>query len=273
MRSLLQPGTSARFPKHILVQIETIAECAAPFPVGSSAPRVEMSNLLPRLGYAWRRHGPIGLIWVAAYNLYHLIGRKGRSGGSRGADPFDEEFGTDTDGIREIRSLDVLALPAARYAVRYGPSGVQGVRSALDKLPIDHTRFTFIDYGSGKGRVLFLAAGFPFEEVIGIEFSRELHEIALRNLARLTSEITRCGKVSSIHADAALFEPPKSNLVCYFYNPFGPPVMTAVAARLIAHHDQFGYRIIVIYVDPRHREIFEESGKFTSTMKLAILWF
>jgi len=39
--------------------------------------------------------------------------------------------------------------------------------------------------------------------------------------------------------------------------------MTAVAARLIAHHDQFGYRIIVIYVDPRHREIFEESGKFT----------
>src|SRR5215471_6513252 len=84
MRSLLQPGTSARFPKHILVQIETIAECAVPFPVGSSAPRVEMSNLLPRLGYAWRRHGPIGLIWVAAYNLfYHLIGRKGRSGGFR----------------------------------------------------------------------------------------------------------------------------------------------------------------------------------------------
>jgi SAM-dependent methyltransferase len=222
-----------------------------------------MSNLLPRLGYAWRRHGPIGLIWVAAYNLvYHVIGRKDRPGGSRGADSFDEEFGTDTGGIREIRSLDVLALPAARYAVRYGPSGVQGVRSALDKLPIDYTRFTFIDYGSGKGRVLFLAAGFPFEEVIGIEFSRELHETALRNLARLTPEITRCGKVSSIHADAALFEPPKSNLVCYFYNPFGPPVMAAVATRLIAHHDQFGYRIIVIYVDPQHREIFEESGKF-----------
>ena len=147
--------------------------------------------------------------------------------------------------------------------MRYGPSGVQCVRSALDKLPIDYTRFTFLDYGSSNGRVLFLAAGFPFEEVIGIEFSRELRETALRNLTRLTPEITRCGKVSSIHADAAVFEPPKSNLVCSFYNPFGPPVMAAVAERLIAHHDQLGYRIIVIYVDPQHREIFEESGKFT----------
>ena len=223
-----------------------------------------MSPLFARLGYAWRRHGPVGLVWVAVYNLvYHLTGRKRPSGGSRDTDPFDEEFGTDTGGIREIRSLDVLALPAARYAVRYGPSGVRCVRSALDKLPIDYSRFTFIDYGSGKGRVLFLAVGFPFEEVIGIEFSRELHETALRNLTRLTLEIARRGKVSSIHADAALFKPPKSNLVCYFYNPFGPPVMAAAAARLIAHHDQFGYRIIVIYVDPQHREIFEESGKFT----------
>ena len=39
--------------------------------------------------------------------------------------------------------------------------------------------------------------------------------------------------------------------------------MAAVAERLIAHHDQLGYRIIVIYVDPQNREIFEKSGKFT----------
>src|SRR5215469_16495464 len=124
-----------------------------------------MSHSFARLRYARRRHRPVGLVLVSLYNLvYHLTGRKRPSGGARDADPFDEEFGTDTGGIRQIRSLDVLALPAARYAARYGPSGVQCVRSALDKLPIDYTRFTFIDYDSGKGRVLFLAAGFPFEE-------------------------------------------------------------------------------------------------------------
>jgi hypothetical protein len=108
-----------------------------------------------------------------------------------------------------------------------------------------------------------LAAGLPFGGVIGIEFSRELHETVLRNLTRLTPQITRGGKIRSIHGDAAWFEPPKSNLVCYFYNPFEAPVMAAVAARLVAHHDEFGCRIIVIYVDPRHRQFFEKSGKFS----------
>jgi hypothetical protein len=201
---------------------------------------------------------------LAAYNVvYHLTRSRDRLGGSRCADAFDEKYGTNTNGIREIRSLDVLASPSARYAVRYGPSNATSVRVLLDKLQIDYARFTFIDYGSGKGRVLFVAAGLPFEKVIGIEFSRELHEAALRNLACLTPAITRCGTVTSIHVDAALFEPPKSNLLCYFYNPFSLPVMSAVAERLIALHKQYNYRIMIIYVDPRHREIFEESGKFT----------
>jgi hypothetical protein len=31
---------------------------------------------------------------------------------------------------------------------------------------------------------------------------------------------------------------------------------------LAAHHKHYGYRIIIIYVDPRHREVFERTGKF-----------
>ena len=222
-----------------------------------------MPRPLAWLRYAWRRHGAIGLVCLALYNLfYHIIRRQARAGGPGDADPFDEKYGIDTSGIREIHTLDVLALPAARYAVRYGPSSAESIGARLDTLKIDYSRFAFIDYGSGKGRVLFVAAGFPFKEVLGIEFSRELHEVAQQNIARLPPEITRCGVVRSIHGDAASFEPPKSDLVCYFYNPFERPIMAVVAARLMARHDQFGCRIIIIYVDPRHREIFEETGKF-----------
>jgi len=162
----------------------------------------------------------------------------------------------------DIRSLDVVALSAARYAGRYEPSSGELVRSQLEKLQIDYKRFTFIDFGSGKGRAVLVAAGFPFKEVVGIEFSRELHEIALQNIARIPAGLTRADTIRSIHGDAAAFEPPKSDLVCYFYHPFGPPVMAAVAARLGAHHAEDGYRIIIIYVDPRHREIFEQTQKF-----------
>src|SRR5689334_20151383 len=126
-----------------------------------------------------------------------------------------------------IRTLDVLRSPAAPFAVRYGPSNPRLVRGVLDGLQVDYAQFPFIDYGSGKGRVLIVAAGFPFKEVIGVEFSRELHETALKNIARIRRDMIRCGEVTSLHCDAASFQPPGSNLVCYFYNPFGPPVMAA----------------------------------------------
>jgi len=35
---------------------------------------------------------------------------------------------------------------------------------------------------------------------------------------------------------------------------------------LVAHHDS-GYRILVIYLDPRHREVFEQTGKFAISTK------
>jgi len=223
-----------------------------------------MSHSIAWLQYAWRRHGPLGLIRVAAYNLLlscttNLI-RK-----SQATDRFDQEYGTDTSGIREIRTLDVLNFPSARYAVRYGPSNARSIRAVLDGLELDYAQFSFIDYGSGKGRVLIVAAGFPFKEVIGVEFSRELHETALKNIARISirRSVIRCAEVASLHCDAASFQPPKSNLVCYFYNPFGPPVMAAVTARLISQYEQSGCEIIIIYVDPRHRDIFERTGKFS----------
>jgi len=221
-----------------------------------------MSKWISQLRYAWRRHGASGFIKLAVDNVVYSLQR----GAARVVmppqlDPFDEEYGTDTDGIREIRTLDAAALPNACYAVRYGPSGEQGVRASLGKLNINPSNFTFIDFGSGKGRVLLIAAGLPFRAVVGIEFSRELHEIAVQNISRFPQHLISAGAVTSRCEDAASFPLPPSNLVCYFHNPFGPPVLSEVVTRLVAHHDS-GYRILVIYLDPRHREVFERTSKF-----------
>jgi hypothetical protein len=222
-----------------------------------------MVGWLTQARYAWRRHGPIGCIWLIGYNIAYHVGRRGRRAArSQQIDAFDSQYGTDTAGCRDVRSLDIAALPAARYAGRYEPSDAELVRSELSRLPIDPERFTFIDFGSGKGRVLLVAAGFPFKEVVGIELSRELHDIAKKNIKLFPADIARASGLQSIHSDAATFGLPKSNLVCYFYNPFGPPLITSVANRLAAHHEDYGYQVIVIQVDPRHREAFERTRKF-----------
>jgi hypothetical protein len=224
-----------------------------------------MNRLFARFAYALRRHGPAGLIWLVGYNVvYRLRAYNRRPHGPAQPDSFDEKYGTDTGGTREIGSLDVVDSPAARFAVRYDPSSEASVRLLLDNLQIDYPRFNFIDFGSGKGRVLLIAGEFPFQEVLGMEFSRELHETAVQNLARLPPGVTRAGRVRSIHGDASSFELPRSDLVCYFYNPFGAPVIEVVAARLAAHHEKYGFQVIVIYVDPRHAEIFSKSGNFVS---------
>jgi SAM-dependent methyltransferase len=222
-----------------------------------------MVKWLSQVGYAWRRHGPIGLFWLIGYNIVYHVSRRGRhTAVAQQMDAFDSKYGTDTATYRDIRGLDVITLPAARFAGRYEPSSAELVRSALERLHIDPERFTFIDFGSGKGRALLIAAGFHFKEVVGVEFSHELHEIAKKNIALLPPETILAGVLRSIHGDATVFELPQSDLVCYLYNPFGPPVITAVAEKLADHHKNYGYRIIIIYADPRHREVFERTGKF-----------
>src|SRR5215469_11495850 len=66
-----------------------------------------------------------------------------------------------------------------RDSLMYTPVRAGNAREAIEDLPIDDfANYTFIDIGSGKGRMLFVAAEYPFEKVIGVEFAVDLHEIA-----------------------------------------------------------------------------------------------
>ena len=54
--------------------------------------------------------------------------------------------------------------------------------AAMQAAPLEYSRFTFVDYGSGKGKAMFLAAEYPFKRIVGVEFAPALHEIACKNL-------------------------------------------------------------------------------------------
>ena len=222
-----------------------------------------MVRWISRLRYAWHRHGPIGMVALVAYNIAYYGRRRGRGRGiATEADPIDATYGTETAGIREVGSLQSSDLVAVRSAGRYEPSSGQIVTNALSRLGIDYRDYSFVDFGSGKGRALIIAAGFPFKSVVGVELFRELHEIARRNIAKLPPEAVRCGLIETVHADAARFEPPPHSLVCYLYDPFAGPAVSALARRLVGHCDEHGCRAIVIYVDPRYRAVFAETGRF-----------
>ena len=135
----------------------------------------------------------------------------------------------ETCGSAELSSLTVVGDTRA-HAVRYEASG--SVSRVLDSLDIQYNRYSFIDFGSGKGRVLLLASEFPFISVEGVEFSRELHAIASRNILRYRRGHIRCRAVKSVLMNATEYELPPLPVVLYFFNPFTGPVLSCVVAKI-----------------------------------------
>jgi predicted RNA methylase len=100
---------------------------------------------------------------------------------------------------------------------------------ALERLPIRYDEFTLIDIGSGKGRVVLIAAQLPFRRIIGVEFASELHDVAVSNVQRVRPNDPRLELVCQ---DVTDYEFPDEPLVLYFYGPFFAPTMRTVMERV-----------------------------------------
>lgn len=158
---------------------------------------------------------------------------------------FDSVHGTETRLFSDLKSLDVAGMNK-QHGERYQPSPVYSLRRLLKRLDIRYPDFSFVDFGSGKGRTLLIAGELPFKQVIGVEFSADLHARAQQNIARYGER--RAGTVASIHADATEFALPEDDLVLYFFNPFNAPVLGKVLDNLVASLAARPRRVILIYL-------------------------
>jgi cyclopropane fatty-acyl-phospholipid synthase-like methyltransferase len=84
-----------------------------------------------------------------------------------------------------------------------------------------------LDFGSGLGRVVLMAARRPFRRVIGVEISPRQVEQARRNLERARPRLA-CRDVELICANAAEYVMPDDVTVVYLFNPFGGEVLRGV---------------------------------------------
>jgi hypothetical protein len=100
---------------------------------------------------------------------------------------FDRIYGTDTSGVIKLKDLENKP-KNVELATWYEATSTKIFEQIMSYLEINFGEFQFIDFGSGKGRVLLLAAQYGFEKVIGIEFSPELHQIAIDNIQILETQ-------------------------------------------------------------------------------------
>src|SRR4051812_24936441 len=121
-----------------------------------------------------RKINEVGLMGTLKHISSHTIWRMRRAGAKAtlAQDPFDLRFGTETSQPISVGSLDI---PDANLyqANRYEPANVEICDEILLMLPFPYEEFTFIDVGSGKGRVVLLASQHPFQRIIGCELSKQ----------------------------------------------------------------------------------------------------
>jgi hypothetical protein len=171
---------------------------------------------------------------------------------------FDAPLGLDTGGVTAVRFLSV---PAHRRACAVDHIAIdpREFERALGAVACDLDRFTFVDFGSGKGRAVLLAARLPFRRVVGVELAPELHQVAQRNLrAGLTPG--RRADVELHCMDACEYELPETPLVLYLYHPFGPEVLAPLIRRVVASHQRAPRPIVVVYLNPFHQQLWLDAG-------------
>jgi hypothetical protein len=175
---------------------------------------------------------------------------------------FDRRHQVDTGGIIPIESLEVSAQDQGR-GWGYMATQPEWFHIVLSGLDIDYSRYTFVDFGSGKGRALMLASALPFKQIVGIEFCEALHQVAEENLASWSPRNQRCQHLRSELADATTFEIPAGSTILYFHNPFKADVMASVLRNISESHRQSPRHLVVVYVNPTCRHLLDRSECFT----------
>lgn len=184
---------------------------------------------------------------------------------ARQARAFDARYGTDTVRRLPVEAMQDVPAALAAHAVHYEASAIPKLRQAVaavgralgDRLPA----YAFLDVGSGKGLVVMQASRRPFREVVGLEMAPELHAIAERNASRFAVVHPDAAPMRFVLGDALTSAFPPGPLVVYLYNPFDATILAPFAARLegavSATRD-----VVVAYVNPVHREIFDRPERY-----------
>jgi SAM-dependent methyltransferase len=176
----------------------------------------------------------------------------------------DHLQGLDTRGIVELRSLGL----AHEERVHYAPSSWLTLPRIARVVSFSKDD-VFVDFGSGKGRVVALAARYyPFKRVIGVEISPDLNAIARCNIQRNHRRL-KCKKVDVVTADVTAYEIPTDITIAYFYAPFTGTIFKSVVNKiqevLKLRPDRNAWIVLQRPLESPRVDVYNECNAFLST--------
>lgn len=197
-------------------------------------------------------HLPAHIFWKVKYEWQR---KRTRSSEDR---QFDHAYGVETRRSVRTAALDISD-DLLRDVVGYEASPPDVLRAILDCLPHNYREFTFVDIGAGKGRAVLVAAQYGFKEVVGVEISARLSQVARRNMRSFQRRFQHPVSWSIVTMDARDYCFPGQNLVVYLYNPCAAEMLRTIRRNIEAAAAKTDTEVIVVYYWPRFRAVFDES--------------
>ena len=205
---------------------------------------LDMFDLLTKLETQWKGRNFIlrGIAFRARYSPRSLC----NWAVDRVFDRYrDKQFGIASSERHSLKDLAV-DLP---HCVHYQPTSYSDFSELLASVHIRSNQDVFQDFGAGMGRVVYLAARYPFRSVIGVELSESLCLIANRNIENVRSKLC-CQDIKIVNANAVEYNVPEEVSMIFFFNPFRVPVMERVIGNIVASvRSKPGNVLILFYGD------------------------
>ena len=165
---------------------------------------------------------------------------------------FDRRHHVETAREEPLGEMGVAADAIKRGNNEYRVTWGWLIKKAMAQLDIDFRRYSFIDYGSGKGKAMLMASDYPFKTIIGLEYAKRLHDIAAENCRTYRSADQQCHSLKPILGDVLDYAPPPGPIVCFMCNPFDETTLRTVFNSWRARYEGGEREIRILYLNMRN---------------------
>jgi SAM-dependent methyltransferase len=114
-----------------------------------------------------------------------------------------------------------------------------------------------VDFGSGKGRMLYLFGTHKVRKIYGVEISESLSKDAIINI-NFNLDKLKCKDYEFITSDASKFSIPDDMTLAFFFNPFKYEIFQNVINNIFESYKNHPRRIRIIYFIPVMSDIFDK---------------
>jgi len=196
---------------------------------------IQLLNLR-NVGMVLRNFAKVGVVTTLQYVVSDLV--------------FDLKYRVDTVNTVMLDELEIDS-PNKVHGRYYEGTNAHVFKKIFSHVKIDAPNSCLIDFGSGKGKAMFLAAERGFRKVIGVEFSGELVGICRRNLEIFKRRSKSKTEFEIVHMDAAEYEIPAEANLLFFSNPFDETLIGMVIENIRKSLKKAPREIVVVHLFPQ----------------------